>query len=126
MEWFHLSNQFEDGGGRWCIEGFIPKRDAIIEHIKEGRMFCFVNGRPVDGGAILHRIEQSWRIYVGQRRLSPTCVVYIWLSRGEFDVNLSPDKRTIMFVHEDILITQLTAFLELHYPRFEQKFVFQF
>lgn len=117
LEWFHLSDKID--GGEWCIEGFVPKKDATIERIKEGRMFCFVNSRPVEGGAFIHRLEQTWRAYVNQRRISPTCVLYIWLPPGEFDVTLNPDKRVVMFVHEDILLTQFVTFLESQYPRLD-------
>ena len=70
--------------------------------------FFSINGRPVDLPSVSRVLGDVWRIFDpaaevkggGGGRRRPACVLAFTLPPSMYDVNLSPDKREVMFTNE--------------------------
>ena len=75
-----------------------------------------INGRPVDLPNISRLITDVWKVYdstTGGRR--PACVLAFTLPNNAFDVNLSPDKREVMFTEEAAITGLIKEKLTSHW-----------
>ena len=71
------------------------------------RQFFYVNGRPVDYPKIAKTLNETFRAYntTTTNANYPSCALNFEVPKHLVDVNVSPDKRTIMFTNEhDILM----------------------
>jgi DNA mismatch repair protein PMS2 len=71
------------------------------------RQFFYVNGRPVDYPKIAKTLNETFRAYNATTTNAnyPSCALNFEVPKHLVDVNVSPDKRTIMFTNEhDILM----------------------
>jgi DNA mismatch repair protein PMS2 len=102
---------------RWKVQGLISYAPAS-PHSANARELQFfgINGRPVDLPSVSRLLGDVWRMFDptsstegggdssnnnGRRR--PACVLAFTLPNNMYDVNLSPDKREVMFTEEAIL-----------------------
>ena len=100
-----------DGGSttRWKVQGLISHSPAS-PHSANARELQFfgINGRPVDLPSVSRLLGDVWRMFdpisaegetnTGRRR--PACILAFTLPNSMYDVNLSPDKREVMFTEE--------------------------
>lgn len=91
-----------EGGGRsaWTVRGLVSHAPASARPASARDLqFFSVNGRPVDLPSVSRALTDAWRHFdpatEGRRR--PACVLAFALPNDAFDVNLSPDKREVMF-----------------------------
>ena len=71
------------------------------------RQFFYVNGRPVDYPKIAKTLNETFRAYNATTTNAnyPSCALNFEVPKHLVDVNVSPDKRTVMFTNEhDILM----------------------
>lgn len=79
------------------------------------RQFFFLNKRPVDLPRVAKCINSLFRTVLGQSKQAarwqpyPAFILCITAGSSDFDINLTPDKRTVMFHNENALIDLLTA-----------------
>lgn len=95
---------------RWKMEGLVS-HSPTSPHSAAARdlQFFSINGRPVDLPTVSRVLGDVWRLFDpttmgngsgsgGRRR--PACVLAFTLPNNMYDVNLSPDKREVMFTEE--------------------------
>lgn len=74
--------------------------------------FCFANGKPFNASQkLLKVISERYRVYNPQGKF--VFILIVQSSReGEFDFNLSVDKRDIFIKSEDLLVSAVDSILE--------------
>ncbi|KAI9146517.1 hypothetical protein BKA69DRAFT_1130667 [Paraphysoderma sedebokerense] len=80
------------------IVGMISKPDWNHGRSSSDRQFFFVNGRPCDLPKVAKMINEVYRTYNTQQY--PAFVLDFKLETDSYDVNVTPDKRTI-FLHDE-------------------------
>lgn len=91
---------------------FHLKLYCLISKVSQGvgrsdsdRQFIFVNGRPVDMPRVTKCLNEVWRRY--EMKNKPAFIVSLNVTKGNFDINLSPNKREIVLMNEDVLLHYL-------------------
>ncbi len=102
----------DSGSTRWKVQGLISHSPAspYSANAREVQFFG-INGRPVDLPSVSRLLGDVWRMFdptsaegetnTGRRR--PACVLAFTLPNNMYDVNLSPDKREVMFTEEVVM-----------------------
>jgi len=85
-----------------AIKGYLSDPKQFGERTSERQMF-FMKSRPVDLPKLKRLINHAFRARCPKR--SPFVVLNIDLPEGTFDINLTPDKRTI-FIHNETEILE--------------------
>ena len=93
-----------------CIEGFVSKVGNGIGRSDNDRQFFFVNGRPVDLPRMAKELNEVWRNFEMKRK--PAVILNFDVPLAELDVNVTPDKREVMFSDESAIIAALRAGLD--------------
>lgn len=108
------TNTNNNKGGKWRLEGLISYAPTS-PHPTNARdlQFFSINGRPVDLPSVSRLLGDVWRLFdpsaetkgngkgsasAGRRRCA--CILAFTLPNNMYDVNLSPDKREVMFTEE--------------------------
>ncbi|KAK4512711.1 MFS domain-containing protein [Mucor velutinosus] len=96
------------------VEGFISKPEWGLGRSTSDRQYFYVNGRPCVLPKVAKAINDVYRIFITNQY--PVVVANLKLPTDTYDVNVSPDKRTI-YLHEenkisDVLQEQLKEQLE--------------
>eukprot|EP00940_MAST-03C_sp_MAST-3C-sp2_P000154 g154.t1 len=99
----------ESVADRGSIKGYVSKMGKGITMSNSGRQILFVNGRPTDIAKVTRVLNRSWRQF--EMTHKPAFVLDIRLPAGHFDVNVTPDKRTILIVDEPVVLAKLDAAL---------------
>ncbi|KAL9184759.1 hypothetical protein ACHAXT_012729 [Thalassiosira profunda] len=96
--------------GRWKLTGLVSHAPASpAPGAARDLQFFGVNGRPVDLPSVARVLGDAWRLFDpaaadakggGAGRKRPACVWAFELPEGAYDVNLSPDKREVLFADE--------------------------
>jgi len=109
-----LKNNDDNGecSSRWKLVGLISHAPSSPNHPSTARelQFFSINGRPVDLPTVTRVIGDVWRMFDpsestagGGGRNRPACVLSFTLPNSMYDVNLSPDKREVMFTEEEAM-----------------------
>ncbi|GAA5904644.1 hypothetical protein JCM5296_003614 [Sporobolomyces johnsonii] len=97
------------------VKGLISKPTAGNGRSSGSRQFFYINGRPFQPVKIAKAVNEVYKNYVAGSY--PTVVADFQLATDAYDVNVSPDKRTIFLHSEGNLIAALkTALDELFQP----------
>jgi len=92
---------------RFRIYGMVSKAGPVPSKQQRGsrdRQYFCINGRPVDLPALTRALNAVWKAASGgpgKRRQKPSCFLHLVLPNHAYDVNLSPDKRKVLLVHEE-------------------------
>lgn len=79
----------------------------------QDRQLFFLNGRPVDLPRIAKLINTTYHSILGQSKQSqrffqyPSFVLTLTAPPGTFDINITPDKRTVLLHNEDAIVDTL-------------------
>jgi DNA mismatch repair protein PMS2 len=109
-----LKNNDDNGecSSRWKLVGLISHAPSSPNHPSTARelQFFSINARPVDLPTVTRVIGDVWRMFDpsestagGGGRRRPACVLSFTLPNSMYDVNLSPDKREVMFTEEEAM-----------------------
>ncbi|GAA5999464.1 ATP-binding mismatch repair protein [Rhodotorula paludigena] len=102
------------------VLGLISKPVNGHGRTASNRQFYYINGRPFQPSKIAKAVNEVYKQYNANQ--FPTIVADFQLSTDAYDVNVSPDKRTIFLHSEGNLITalkeQLVRFFEPETGRF--------
>ncbi len=79
------------------FNGFISKTDSG-GRTSPDRQFFFVNGRPIDAPFLSRIINQEWRKVTSKKY--PVVVLNIEVDQSAVDINLAPDKRTVLLQNQ--------------------------
>lgn len=94
---------------KWGVTGFISTASPAGSNERNRNDRCVqyycINGRPVDLPQITRLMNDIWRTTFGQSK-RPSCILMFTLPCNSFDVNVSPDKRDVIFPAEQ-KITEL-------------------
>uniref|UniRef100_K3WIM5 MutL C-terminal dimerisation domain-containing protein n=1 Tax=Globisporangium ultimum (strain ATCC 200006 / CBS 805.95 / DAOM BR144) TaxID=431595 RepID=K3WIM5_GLOUD len=96
------------------VVGYVSKVGAGVGRSDNDRQFFFINGRPFDLPKMAKALNEVWRQY--EMKQKPACVLNFLLPLGDYDVNVTPDKRETFIKHEAEIIqafkTQLNKLYE--------------
>ncbi|PRP85875.1 hypothetical protein PROFUN_06149 [Planoprotostelium fungivorum] len=102
------------------VHCFLPKRTADASEISKStneRMYIYVNHRPIDLLKLTKVINAKFRAHFRLTSKSyPFVFVHIQIDTHSYDVNISPNKRTIKFHQEVALVKKFEEMLEEFYP----------
>lgn len=79
------------------VVGYVSKVGAGTGRSDNDRQFFFINGRPFDLPKVAKALNEVWRQY--EMKQKPACVLNFLLPLGEYDVNVTPDKRETFIKH---------------------------
>ncbi|KAG3080600.1 hypothetical protein PI124_g5723 [Phytophthora idaei] len=99
-----FSMEIEDNlsGQERKVEGYVSKVGAGVGRSDNDRQFFFINGRPFDLPKMAKTLNEVWRQY--EMKQKPACVLNFHLPLGDYDVNVTPDKRETFVKHEAKII----------------------
>ncbi|TYZ68801.1 hypothetical protein PybrP1_005217 [[Pythium] brassicae (nom. inval.)] len=80
------------------VVGYVSKVGAGVGRSDNDRQFFFINGRPFDLPKVAKALNEVWRQF--EMKQKPACVLNFLLPLGEYDVNVTPDKRETFLKHE--------------------------
>lgn len=95
------------------IGGFISKVGEGVGRSDNERQFLYLNGRPVDNARFNRAMNEVWRRY--EMKHKPAFVLALRVPPGLFDVNVTPDKREVVLVHEAAIVERLRAAVDALY-----------
>ncbi|KAL3660402.1 hypothetical protein V7S43_014555 [Phytophthora oleae] len=97
------------------VEGYVSKVGAGVGRSDNDRQFFFINGRPFDLPKMAKTLNEVWRQY--EMKQKPACVLNFHLPLGDYDVNVTPDKRETFVKYEAELIDAFkTGLNQLYEP----------
>ncbi|KAJ9066243.1 ATP-binding mismatch repair protein, variant 2 [Entomophthora muscae] len=101
--------------GKYLIHGLLSKIQAGSGRSSGDRQFIFINNRPCQLAKVSKVFNEVYRAQFPNQL--PMLVVHLDIPPDEYDVNLTPDKRTILLHREQELVhglkASLTQFFEL-------------
>ncbi|KAI8824179.1 putative DNA mismatch repair protein pms2 [Fimicolochytrium jonesii] len=103
------------------VQGLISRPSPQCARNSGDRQFIFVNGRPCDIPKLTKAMNEVYMSYVTHKY--PMAIVNFTIAAGGYDVNVTPDKRTIMLEGEkaiaEALKEDLRTFFESHQGAFQ-------
>ena len=105
--WFSLPRLMRDENPcrmdlpRVHVIDLVSKAGTGVCRANTEKQFFFLNGRPVELPRLAKALNETWRCYeMGHK---PAAVLDVRLAPRAFDVNLAPDKRTVVLVAEAVI-----------------------
>ncbi|RPD53292.1 DNA mismatch repair protein MutL [Lentinus tigrinus ALCF2SS1-7] len=95
------------------VRGLISKFAVGCGRNGTDRQFCFVNGRPCSPSKVQKAFNEVYRSFNATQ--SPFIIADFILPTSSCDINVSPDKRTILLHSENNLVQALRTALEEKY-----------
>ncbi|PCH42834.1 DNA mismatch repair protein MutL [Wolfiporia cocos MD-104 SS10] len=92
------------------VRGLVSKFAVSCGRTSPDRQFFFVNGRPCNSAKVQKAFNEVYRTFNANQ--SPMIVADFTIPTDSCDVNVSPDKRTILFHSEGNLVQALKSALE--------------
>ncbi|KAI9279945.1 hypothetical protein BC943DRAFT_331431 [Umbelopsis sp. AD052] len=93
----------EKNGESVKVIGFISKPTWGNGRSSSDRQYLYINGRPCNLPKISRALNEIFRSFISNQY--PFAILDFRIPNGEFDVNVSPDKRTI-FIHNEKWLSQ--------------------
>lgn len=111
-----VSSVISDDSSSWKIHGLVSHSPASPHPstARETHLFS-INGRPVDLPNVSRLIVDVWRSFDSEGGRRPACILAFTLPNHAFDVNLSPDKRQVMFTEESSILGLIREGLSKHW-----------
>ncbi len=108
-------NQDEESEFRVTINGWISKVGVGVGRSDNDRQYIFCNKRPVDFPKLNKILNEIWRKY--EMKQKPAFIIDLRVSKGNVDVNVTPDKREIILKNDMIVLEKLKNIVdELYSP----------
>ncbi|KAJ3178373.1 Mismatch repair endonuclease pms2 [Geranomyces variabilis] len=97
----------ESSSQDFCVEvsGYISRPSPQMARNSGDRQFLYVNGRPCDIPRVSKAINEVYASFVTQKY--PVTILNLQLGTDRYDVNITPDKRTILLENERRIIEAL-------------------
>ena len=96
--------------GSGSIEGYISKPEWGLGRSTSDRQYYFINGRPCVLPKIAKALNEVYRSFISKHY--PVVVANVKIATDAYEVNLSPDKRTIMLHNENKITEAIVAQLQ--------------
>jgi len=84
------------------VSGLISRPEHGCGRSSTDKLFLYLNGRPWDNTRLTRAFAEVYRTFTGQQ---PMVVADFHIDGNRYDVNVSPDKRT-MLVHDEAAIVE--------------------
>ncbi|CCI43565.1 unnamed protein product [Albugo candida] len=95
--------------------GYISQIGMGAGRSDSDRQFLYINGRPIDAPKLTKAIHEVWRQF--EMRQYAAYVIDFQVPSEDLDLNVTPDKRTVFFRHENEIIETLkTQLIEIYEP----------
>jgi len=92
------------------LNGFVSKLGGGIGMSSGDRQFWFVNGRPINFPKGSKVVNAVWRLR--DMKQKPALFLNWTIPSGNFDINLTADKREVLISDEEVLYTRLKSHFE--------------
>ncbi|KAJ2664560.1 ATP-binding mismatch repair protein [Coemansia sp. RSA 1200] len=102
-------DQDQDQDLKLSIDGYISKPTHEAGRSASDKQYFFVNGRPCDFAKAKRVVNELFRAHCPSR--FPVFAIAISINAATVDVNLTPDKRTLLIRHEQQLLETLRTAL---------------
>lgn len=79
---------------------------------RSSHQYIYANRRPVDFPRLNRAVNELYRRATGLNGASPVLILNLELPEGTHDINISPDKRSLMIREEDELVAGVVGCLE--------------
>jgi DNA mismatch repair protein PMS2 len=96
------------------VSGYVSINDSKSCRATSSHQFAFLNGRPVDLPKLSRAINEVYRSVnpvVLRQQSFPVFILDITIPPNMVDINLAPDKRTVLFVDQDSILNMLKSWL---------------
>lgn len=105
-----------DADSRWNVQGLVSYSPSSPHPFtaRETHLFS-INGRPVDLPNVSRLVGDVWKGFDSESGRRPACILSFTLPNHVFDVNLSPDKRQVMFTEESLVLNLIREGLTKHW-----------
>jgi len=98
-------------GGGLEVSGLLSLPRAGFGRRTSDRQYLFVNRRPVDFPRLSRLINDSFRTATAKSECFPFVILNVQAPGEAFDVNVTPDKRTVLFSDEASLLNLVSDML---------------
>ncbi|CAI5746883.1 unnamed protein product [Peronospora destructor] len=95
------------------VVGYVSKVGTGVGRSDNDRQFFFINGRPLDLPKVAKTLNEVWRQY--EMKQKPACVLNFHLPFGDYDVNVTPDKRETFMKYEAEIVNAFKSGLSKLY-----------
>eukprot|EP01104_Vermistella_antarctica_P002413 TRINITY_DN12656_c0_g1_i1.p1 TRINITY_DN12656_c0_g1~~TRINITY_DN12656_c0_g1_i1.p1 ORF type:complete len:950 (-),score=186.26 TRINITY_DN12656_c0_g1_i1:28-2877(-) len=112
LEKVELSSEY------FAVEGYISGVGPSTGRRTSDRQFFFINNRPIDCPKIARQINSVFKGAVNPHHV-PALVLNFIIKTGHFDVNVTPDKRTVYMHRESLLLESIKELFSQFYARDE-------
>lgn len=92
------------------LQGVISKPTMGLGRSSGDRQYFYLNGRPWDCAKLAHICNQVYRTFNATQY--PTVIANVIIGSDKYDVNVSPDKRTLYVHDETALLERIRELLE--------------
>ncbi|SMN18650.1 similar to Saccharomyces cerevisiae YNL082W PMS1 ATP-binding protein required for mismatch repair in mitosis and meiosis [Maudiozyma saulgeensis] len=101
-------NDLDDINYKIKLSGFISKSSVGIGHNSRDRQFIYINRRPVSYPVLNKCFNETFRSFNNETNVKyPIFFVNFEINSNLIDINVTPDKRTVLLHNEDIIIDSL-------------------
>lgn len=93
----------DDTSSTWKVEGLISS--ASGESItKAGQQLYAIHQRPIEFPKLTRILKSSFQLYQDR---TPSIILNFIIPHNAYDINVSPDKRTVFFNHEEMMLEKI-------------------
>lgn len=111
-----LGSQGSQGSRRVRLVGYVSKASAAGRKSPADRQYFAINGRPVDLPRLVKVLNECFRALASPGVAArPACVLDLRLPRDAYDVNVTPDKRTVFLHDERRIVDAVREALKAHW-----------
>ncbi|KAG0662577.1 hypothetical protein C6P45_001087 [Maudiozyma exigua] len=90
------------------VSGYISKSSVGIGHNSRDRQFIYINKRPITYPAINKCFNETFKSFNNETNVKhPIFFINFEINPNLIDINVTPDKRTVLLHNEDIIIDLL-------------------
>ena len=94
------------------VRGFISRPRAGDGRRAGDRQYLYVNGRPVDFPRLARLLNEAYRHATARAECFPVAFLDLRAPSDSYDINVTPDKRTVLFADEARLLSVVRTMLE--------------
>ena len=98
--------------GAFAVDGYISRPRAGDGRRSGDRQFLFVNKRPVDFPRLSRLLNDAYRAATARSECFPVAFLNVTAPTDAYDINVTPDKRTVLFGEEAVLLALVKMLLE--------------
>ena len=91
-------------GDGYSLSGFISRPRAGDGRRSGDRQYVYCNGRPVDFPKLSRLLNDTYRQATARAECFPVAFIDLRAPHDAYDINVTPDKRTVLFAEESTIL----------------------